>query len=140
MVLGHPRQEIVLGTVPAEPIHLSAHGKRMPDVGDRIHWDVAGLRRHDLASDCTDARFERSHALGSEDGVDDGPERGVFWRVETVEHRPVSRRCGRECRRIISNCEYVGMSEQRDPERRPGHGTRGSHAVVGSPLIGQRRF
>ena len=111
MVLSHPLDKFVFDALPPQPADLGAHGKRVPDLGDRIHGRAKRKRANHLVSDPLDARLERSHALGREERVERSPKRGVLRLVQGVGYHAMGGYSRGERGRVGRRRDHVGMSE-----------------------------
>lgn len=86
MVVSHPCEKFVFDALPPQPFGLSTHGKRIPDLANRIHDGATRQRANDFVSDSPDTRLEFSHALRREERINGRPKCRVFWRVQGVGH------------------------------------------------------
>ncbi len=94
MVGAHPRQQLVLDSLPSQPIGLRAHRERIADLGDRIDCRITRQRADDLVRDSADVGLELGHAPAREEWIDDRAKRRVLRRVERVGHHAAPRCVG----------------------------------------------
>jgi hypothetical protein len=137
MVVGHPREQIVLDALPAQPLRLCAHGERGADLRHGVDDGAARQRSHHGIGNRAHARLERGDVRGCEEGVDKPAPRCMLGRVDRIGHRTPRGRGRREGLRVARRGDDVGMPEERDATWRLGQRTGGAHAVVGAELVGE---